>query len=234
MSLLAPLAEQALIKSDIVVGYKAYLKLVSSLIDSDKMVSFNMRQEKKRAEFAINKAKEGLSVCLVSGGDAGVYGMAGVVLEAMRNNSAKEFSFEIIPGITALSAAASLLGAPLTHDFAVISLSDLLTDLALIEKRIKLASQADFVIVFYNPKSRKRIKPFQRAGEILLKYKNPMTPVGIVRNAYRKDAVIELTDIENMLYSNNIDMFSTVIIGNSQTYVSGSKIITPRGYKNFY
>lgn len=143
----------------------------------------------------------------------------------------ERISIEIIPGITAASSCAGLLGAPLMNDFAVISLSDLLTDSKIIEKRIRSACQGDFVIAFYNPKSKKRIEPLQKAWQILMRYRSPETPVGIVRNARRENEEVVITSLKDMLAAKKIDMGTTVIVGNSKTYVKGRYMVTPRGYK---
>ena len=221
---------EALNECQVVVGYKTYVRLLGSLINDKEIISSGMTEEIKRAKLAIKKAVDGEKVCLISSGDPGIYGMAGVVLELLNDDDKKKIEIQIIPAISAASACASLLGAPLMHDFAVISLSDLLTDKKLIRKRIKLAAQGDFVIVFYNPKSKKRIEPLKNAWQILMKYKSPQTPVGIVRNAYRKNEEAEITELKSMLSSKIIDMFSTIIVGNSKTYVRGKYMITPRGY----
>ena len=188
-----------------------------------------MTEEVKRAQFAIDRALEGQTVCVVSGGDPGIYGMAGVVLGLLTEEDRKKVKIEVIPAISAASACASRLGAPLMHDFVTISLSDRLTDVTLINKRVTLAAQGDFVIVFYNPKSKKRKDPFDNACRILLEHKSPRTPVGIVRKAYRPGQEIEITTLRD-LPSKNIDMATTIIIGNSQTYIKNSYMITPRGY----
>jgi len=203
---------------------------LGNLLKNKKVESFGMMEEVKRAKFAIENAKEGRKVCVVSSGDSGVYGMAGLVLELLKRSDTNELKIEIIPGIIAATSCAALLGAPLTHDFAVISLSDLLTDLDLIKRRIKLASAADFVIVLYNPKSVKRITPFKEACRILLKYKSPAAPVGIVQNAYRDKQEVSVTTLGNLASFEKIDMVTTIIIGNSKTYIKDKYMITPRGY----
>lgn len=223
-------ARDAIDECDVVVGYKTYVKLLGELVDGKEVISFSMTEEVRRVKCAMKKALEGKKVCLISSGDPGIYGMAGLVLELMGDNSSMA-KVEIIPAVSAASACASLLGAPLMHDFAVISLSNLLTDDELIKKRVELAAKADFVIVFYNPKSKRRIALLKAAWKILMKYKSPETPVGIVRNAYRSGEKIEITDLKNMLRSEKIDMFTTIIVGNRKTYIKGKYMITPRGYK---
>lgn len=228
---LTPRAYQAIQSSRVIVGYRAYLQLLNGLVTGKEIISSGMTQEVKRAKQAIEKTLVGNDVCLISSGDPGIYGMAGLILELMKNEEAKRIDIEIIPGITAASTCASLLGAPLMNDFAVISLSDLLTDRKLIEKRIESACQGDFVIVFYNPKSKKRIKPLERACQILMKHRSPRTPVGIVRNARRENEEVMITSLEHMPEVKQIDMGTAIIVGNSKTYVKGRYMITPRGYE---
>ncbi len=192
-----------------------------------------MTQEVKRAQDAIKLSKQGKKVCVISSGDSGIYGMAGLVLELLDEFDFKKIEFAVIPGISASIACASILGAPLMHDFVTISLSDLLTDFKLIEKRLVYACKGDFVIVLYNPKSKTRIKPFEKACKIFLKNKSPDTPVGIVKNASRDNEEIFITTLKEISKLNIIDMRTTIIIGNSKTYIKGKYIITPRGYNLF-
>lgn len=213
-----------------IAGYKTYISLLGSLTDGKEILSSGMKQEIKRARLSIEHAKKGKNVCVISSGDSGVYGMAGLVLELLKSGDANDLKLEIVPGIIAATAAASLLGAPLMHDFAVISLSDLLTELDLIKFRIESAAKADFVIALYNPKSSKRITPFKEACEILLKYKSPSTPVGIVKNAYRNKQEVSLIDLKNLSHFENINMVTIIIVGNSKTYVKDKYMVTPRGY----
>lgn len=189
-----------------------------------------MTGEIYRATQAIEKALEGKKVSIISSGDPGIYGMSGIVLELLKNNDAKKLQIEIIPGITAASASASLLGAPLAQDFAVISLSDLLIDRRVIEKRLRAALKADFVIVLYNPKSKSRIKPLERAWGIINQYRSVKTPVGIVKNAYRKGQELKITILNKARMLKDINMTTTIIIGNSQTFLKNGYMITPRGY----
>ncbi|MBI3991484.1 MAG: precorrin-3B C(17)-methyltransferase, partial [Candidatus Omnitrophica bacterium] len=215
----------------IVIGYKTYIKLLEELLVGREVVSYGMTEEIKRAKYAIKCASDGKNVCVISSGDPGVYGMAGLLLELLTDEEAQKIKVEIIAGIPSASACASLLGAPLMHDFATISLSDLLTDRELINKRVELAAKGDFVIVFYNPKSKKRVAPFKEAFDLLMKYKSPKTPVGIVRNAYRDGEEVIVTELKDMFeYLEKIDMVTTIIIGNSKSYIKGRHIITPRGY----
>jgi len=229
--LLSHRADRALRDCQVIVGYKTYIKLLEGLVAGKEIVSSGMTQESRRGREAIKKALEGKDVCLISSGDPGIYGMAGVILELLRKGEENRIRIEVIPGITAASSCASLLGAPLMNDFAVISLSDLLTNLKLIEERVESACQGDFVIVFYNPKSMKRVRPLERAWQILMRHKSPQTPVGIVRNAQREDEEVTITCLKDMLTSKRIDMGTTIIVGNSKTYVKGQYMITPRGYK---
>ncbi|MDP0494371.1 MAG: precorrin-3B C(17)-methyltransferase [Fusobacterium sp. JB021] len=220
-------AYEAMKKSDIIVGHKTYISLVENMFENKIFIKSFMKKEIERCEETLNLAKEGNIVSLISSGDAGVYGMAGIMLEIASDSG---IEVEIIPGVTASNASASLGGAPIMHDSVTISLSDLLTDWELIKKRIKLASIGDFVISLYNPKSKTRITQIKEAREIMLNYKNPKIPVLIARKVGRLGENYEITNLENML-SCEIDMFSTVIIGNSKTFVKNGKIITPRGYK---
>ncbi len=223
-------AREAIQESQVIVGYKTYIDLLGALTDGKEIISSGMMEEIKRAQYAIEKARGGEKVCIISGGDSGVYGMAGLVLELLKKDDLKRLKIEIIPGIIAATASAALLGAPLMHDFAVISLSDLLTDLNLIKRRIELAAKADFVVVLYNPKSAKRIAPFKKACGILLKYKSPSTPVGIVQNAFRIGQEVSVTTLRNLSSFKKINMVTTIVIGNSKTYVKDNYLITPRGY----
>lgn len=223
-------AREAIERSQVLIGYKTYVKLLGNLVRGKEVISSGMTEEVARAKCAIDNALRGKRVSLVSSGDPGVYGMAGLVLELLDKRDLDRIEVEIIPGIISANACASLLGAPLMHDFAVISLSDLLTDLKVIKRRIESAAKGDFVIVFYNPKSTRRIIPFKEARNILLKYKPPHTPVGIVRNAYRDDQEVTITTLKKLNSSKKVDMLTTIIIGNSGTYTKGRFMITPRGY----
>jgi precorrin-3B C17-methyltransferase len=225
---ITPRAGQALTASDLIVGYQAYIKLIAPLFPQKQFIGSGMRDETGRCRLVLAKALTGATVSLISSGDSGIYGMAGIMLEVM-NQSGQTVPVEIIPGITAISAAAAILGAPLMHDFAAISLSDLLTPWAKIVKRIECAAQGDFVLGFYNPKSPKRTAQIAAACQILLQYRDQETPVGIVRNAGRTGERHGLTTL-GKLPEAELDMATMVIVGNSQTYVAGGKLITPRGY----
>lgn len=214
---------------DVVAGYKTYIDLIRPMLTEKQVVSTGMRQELDRCREVVKLAQEGHSVALVSSGDAGVYGMAGILIECMEEANCLDIPLELIPGVSAANAAASMLGAPLMHDFAVISLSDLLTPWEVILKRARLAAEGDFVIAIYNPKSKGRQEQIERVREILLEYRAPETPVGIVREALRGESKVMITSLAEFTQS-PIDMLTTVIIGNSQTRVVGPYMVTPRGY----
>lgn len=222
-------AVNALKESDIIVGYKLYLDLISDVVPNKNTFSSGMRREIDRAKKAVEEATMGKIVSIVSSGDPGVYGMAGLVLEVL-NEADYDFPVEIIPGIPSSNAAAALLGAPLMHDHVIISLSDLLTPWKTIEKRIDLAAQGDFVVALYNPKSKKRDWQIEKTIEIFLKHKAPSTCVGIVKNATRKDEDITITTLDKTL-DHDIDMTTIVIIGNSTTFSFDRFMVTKRGYK---
>ena len=208
------------------------MKLIQSLIKPDaEVVSGRMGREVERARTAVTHALENKHVVVISSGDAGVYGMAGVVLEVAAVENA-EVPIEIVPGVTAATAAAAKLGAPLVSDFAVISLSDLLTPWNVIEKRLEAATEADFVIVLYNPQSPGRTEPLAKAHEILLRHRSPETPVGVVRLAGRDGEETAVTTLKAMVDA-EIDMVTTVIVGNSTTRIVGNRMVTPRGYNLF-
>lgn len=229
MAHLTPHARKALEESEVVVGYNYYLSLLAPLLENKQILGSGMRREIERGHMALAEAIAGKTVAVISSGDPGVYGMAGVIWELIKTTGSS-LEVEVIPGVTAATAAAALLGAPLMHDFVVISLSDLLTPWKTIEKRIEAAAVADFVTVIYNPKSVKRTHQIEFLQETFLQHRALHTPVGIVKNAYRTEQEIILTDLQNFTRQ-SIDMFSIVIIGNSQTYKYKDKLITPRGYR---
>lgn len=219
-------AQQVLQAAEVIIGYKTYLKFLDDLLEGKEVVDSGMRKEVERCQLAVDKAKEGKKVAVVSSGDAGVYGMAGVVLELVGE---ADLEVEIVPGITAANAAAASLGAPLMHDFAVISLSDLLTPWELIKKRLACAAEGDFIITLYNPRSKGRRDQIVEAKEIIAQHRSNDTPVGIVRNAKREGEEVVITTLGEML-NQEIDMFTMVVIGNSNTFSNGKYMITPRGY----
>ena len=215
-------------ESDVIVGYKTYMNLIKDLIIDKEVIVNGMRGEVERCKMAVEQAKSGKNVVVVSSGDPGVYAMSGLVLEIIANEKL-DIPVKIIPGITSANGASASLGAPIMHDHAYISLSDLLTDYELIKKRIRLAAEGDFVICFFNPKSKGRPTHINDAVEILLKYKSENTVVGIVNNAKREGEVVTITTLGKMLDC-YIDMTTMVIIGNSNTYKYNDFMITPRGY----
>ncbi len=229
---MTPAASEALHEAEVIVGYRTYLDLIPGYLEGKEVVASQMMKEVDRCRKSLELASAGQKVALVSGGDPGIYAMAGLAFEMAREHDMK-CKIEIIPGIAAVNGCASRLGAPLMHDFATISLSDLLTPWELIEKRLAAAADADFVVAIYNPKSKRRTQQIVRAREIFLKHRDPQTPVGIVTAATRENEEIVLTSLENMLEC-DIGMQSTVIIGNSQTYIWNDRMITPRGYSGKY
>ncbi|ARD48121.1 precorrin-3B C(17)-methyltransferase [Sporosarcina sp. P37] len=229
-------ALDALQASDYIIGYKTYVELIKHLVTAKSIVSTGMTEEVSRAQDAVKKAEAGGIVSVISSGDSGAYGMAGLVYEVLIEKGwteAEGIDVEIVPGISAINSCASLLGAPVMHDSCTISLSDHLTPWTVIEKRIEAAGMADFVIALYNPKSGRRTRQIVEAQNILLKYRAPDTPVGLVKSAYRENQHIVLTTLSEML-EHDIGMLTTVIIGNSSTFFYDDKIITPRGYQRKY
>ena len=230
-------AREAIEAAAVVVGYKTYLEFIEPLLAGKEVVSSGMMKEVERCRQALDIAASGKTVALVSSGDAGVYGMAGLALELASQpatvgvTASGQPEIVIVPGVSAVQAAAAVLGAPLMHDFAVISLSDLLTPWQTIEKRLKAAAAADFVVALYNPRSKGRTTQIETARDIMLTARSPRTPVGIVRNACRDGEVKVVTTLADML-SEQIDMFSVVIIGNAATRVDEEgRMVTPRGYE---
>lgn len=229
-------AKEAIAEADVVIGYTTYIKLVKDLLDGKEVVKKGMTEEIDRSIEAYEQAKLGKVVALISSGDIGVYGMAGPTYEVLLKagwTPESEISVEIVPGSTALSSCASLVGAPLTHDFCSISLSDLLTPWPTIARRIDAVGKADFVIALYNPKSGRRTQQIVEAQAILLKHRKPDTPVAIVKSAYRRRQAIQMVRLDEMADC-DIGMLTTVLIGNSSTYVEQGLMITPRGYANKY
>lgn len=228
---MTPQAKEAILGADCVVGYLTYLDLIKDLIKDKETVGTAMMQEVDRCQQAVDLAKAGHQVVVVSSGDSGIYGMAGLVMELANKVPAEERpQVDIIPGLSAVNVAAAVLGAPLMHDFAVISLSDLMTPWDLIKKRAALSAEGDMVIALYNPRSKKRITHLDEVRDIVLRFRDPKTPVGIVQKAGRAGQHMVISDLEHFT-KEEVDMQTLVIIGNSQTYVENGRMITPRGYK---
>ncbi len=225
-------AQAALHEADVVIGYTAYFTWIETLVSGKECIALPLTQETERARLAVERASQGQTVCVISSGDAGIYGMASLVFEmaAQLEATASVPELTVIPGLSAVNTCASLLGAPIGHDFAVISLSDLLTPWDTIEKRLIAVSAADFVIALYNPKSARRDWQYAKAQSIFAQHRSPDTPVGIVRDAYRPDQSVLVTTVANMTAA-PVDMLTTVIVGNSQTRNWQSRLITPRGYR---
>lgn len=229
-------AVEALQQSDMIIGYKTYVELIQDLVSAKSIVSTGMTEEVSRAQEAVRQAEAGSIVSVISSGDAGVYGMAGLVYEVLIElgwTEATGIEVEIVPGISAINSCASILGAPIMHDACTISLSDHLTPWNLIAKRVEAAAMADFVIALYNPKSGRRTRQIVEAQRILLEYRSPDTPVGLVKSAYRERQEVTMTTLAEML-EHDIGMLTTVIIGNSSTFFYDNKMITPRGYQRKY
>jgi len=231
-------AKRVIEESDTIVGYETYVNLVEDLIDGKDIHRYAMTQEVERAHQCIDLAKEGKIVSLVSSGDPGIYGMAGLIFEILAEsgwNPETDLQVELVPGVSALNSCASLIGSPLMTDFAVVSMSDLLVPWEIIVKRVEAAAQGDYVIVIYNPSSKKRIHQLQDTRKLLLKYRKPTTPVAIIKGAFRKSQTIVMTDLEHLEeHSDKLGMISTVIVGNSSTYNFKDLMINPRGYTSKY
>jgi len=225
-------AKKVIEESDTIVGYETYVNIVQDLIDGKDIYRYAMTQEVERAHQCIDLAKSGKIVSLVSSGDPGIYGMAGLIYEMLAESDwdpKNGLPVEVIPGVSALNSCASIIGSPLMTDFAVLSMSDLLVPWEIIVKRVEAAAQGDFVIVIYNPSSKKRIHQLQDT------IKKPTTPVAIIKGAFRDSQSVVLTDLENLLnHSDKLGMITTVIVGNSSTYNYKDLMINPRGYTSKY
>ncbi len=242
---LSPRARSVLSRVDAIVGYRTYIDLIRPLIEGKTVISTGMTREIERAQAALETALAGKSCAMISSGDAGIYAMAGLVLELCRikeipirmphaaERTGEGLGIEVVPGIPALAAGAALLGAPLTHDFAAVSLSDLLTPWSTIAKRLEAAAEADFVIVIYNPRSRRRQDNLNRACEIIGRYRSPHTPAGVVTGAMRSNQRVAITTLSDLAEA-DVDMQTTLFIGNSTTMVYRNFMITPRGYTDKY
>lgn len=232
---ITPAAQAAIAQADAVIGYSLYIDQINPLLRPGQIVeALPITQERQRAQRAIALAQWGLTVAVVSSGDCGIYGMAGLVLEELRDQgwNGKTPKVQVFPGISALQAAASRVGAPLMHDFCAISLSNLLTPWEVIEKRLTAVAQADFVVALYNPRSQSRTEQIAIAQRIFLNYRPAQTPVALVRSAYREDEQVTITTLDHLL-DQPIDMLTTVLIGNQSTRTYEDWMITPRGYLGF-
>src|SRR5574344_799220 len=226
---ITPAVREAIGESDVIIGYKYYFQFIKPFIREESVcLDTGMKRERERAEEAFRQALAGKTVCVISSGDAGIYGMAPLILE-MNAEKGTDIYVEVLPGISAFQKAASLLGAPIGHDLCIISLSDLMTPWEKIEKRVEAAAYADFVTAIYNPRSEGRYWQLFRLKELFMKERSDTTPVGLVRKAGRPEKKITVTTLQEM-NPNEVDMFTVILIGNSQSYIAGGKIITPRGY----
>lgn len=233
---MTPAAKNAIAEADTVIGYATYIKLVDSLLVGKEVIKKSMTEEIDRAIESLARAREGKKVALVSSGDAGVYGMAGPTYEVLFEagwTPESGIEVEVIPGASALNTCAALVGAPLTHDFCAISLSDLLTPWPVIARRLNAAAEADFVVALYNPKSGRRSEQIVHAQAIFLAHRNPQTPVAVVKSGYRAKQRVEMSTLAQ-LGECEIGMLSTVLIGNSHTFIRSGLMVTPRGYANKY
>jgi len=229
-------AREAIAEADTVIGYVTYIKLVEDLLEGKEIIRKSMTEELDRAVSALEAAQAGRKVALISSGDAGVYGMAGPTYEVLFQagwTPESGVEVEIVPGASALNSCAARVGAPLTHDFCAISLSDLLTPWPVIARRLNAVAAADFVVALYNPKSGRRTRQIVEAQRLFLSHRKPDTPVAIVKSAYRRRERIEFTTLAHMSEA-DIGMLTTVLIGNSNTFVRHGLMVTPRGYANKY
>lgn len=222
-------AQNVLEQCQVIIGYTVYIDLIKEKFSHKTFLTTPMRKEADRCRMAFEEAKKGQDVAMVCSGDSGIYGMAGLIYEIGREEP--EVQIEIVPGITAASGGAAVLGAPLMHDFAVISLSDLLTPWDVIETRIRAAAEADFVICLYNPSSKKRADYLEKACRMILEFRKPSNVCGIVKNIGREGESYEILSLEKLM-TTQVDMFTTVFIGNSNTMELHGKMVTPRGYKD--
>lgn len=220
----------ALREADKILAYRTYAELIQPVVRDKEVIVSGMRQEVERARQALQLARQGYRVAVVSSGDAGLYGMAGIVLEVLDREGEETVEVEVVPGVSSAFAAAALLGAPLMHDTAFISLSDLLTPQEDIRRRLEKAAEGDFVVALYNPVSHRRTRLIREAVDVFRRFRRSDTPVGIVRHAMREGQEVIITTLDKLL-DHHLDMFTLIIVGNSQTYVAGGRMITPRGYK---
>ena len=232
--LLTPAAVDALLNAEVIIGFRGYLDQIAALTAGKEVIAMELGQELERAQRAVDLAKGGKAVAVVSSGDAGVYGMAGPLFRILTDGGwdGENPPVVTIPGVSALQSAAALLGSPLMQDFCAISLSDLLTPWDTIRRRLAAAALGDFVVALYNPRSQRRDWQLLEARRILLDHRPPQTPVGLVRAAYRPNQQTTLTTLQDLeTCAAAVDMFTTVIIGNSTTYTHRGKMVTPRGYE---
>lgn len=231
-------AKQVIEESEVIVGYDTYVSLVEDLISGKEVYRYPMTQEVDRANQAIQFAEKGRIVSLVSSGDPGIYGMIGLIYEILADKKWKRGAgiyVECVPGVSSLNSCSALVGSPLMTDFAVVSMSDLLVPWEMIVKRVEAAALGDYVTVIYNPASKKRVHQLQDTRDIFLKYRNPETPVAIVKGAYRESQAVVLTTLKDILnHSDMLGMITTVIVGNSSTYNYEGMMINPRGYRSKY
>ena len=224
-----PAVLEAVRQADVIIGYKYYFQFIEPYVQAGtECVDTGMLKEKERARQAFEQAEQGKTVCVISSGDAGIYGMAPLIWE-MKRERGSDVEIEVLPGISAFQKAASLLGAPIGHDLCIISLSDLMTPWETIERRIRAAAVADFITAVYNPKSNGRYWQLYRLQEIFLQHRDPATPLGFVRQAGRDEQQVTVTTLGEF-DPEQVDMFTVVLIGNSQSYIHEGKFITPRGY----
>ncbi|MEM9338295.1 MAG: precorrin-3B C(17)-methyltransferase [Bacteroidota bacterium] len=229
---LLPMVKQAIVEADVIIGYDYYFQFIRPFIpEATETISMHLGKEEQRAEAAISKALEGQHVMVIGSGDASIYSMASIVYEMVAQRNLDEIELQTLPGVSAFLAAGSKLGAPLGHDFCCISLSDLMTPWSVIEKRIKAAAMGDFVTSLYNPRSKKRYWQLGRLKALFLEERTPTTPVAIVRQVTRPEEKIQLTTL-GALKPEEVDMFSLVMIGNSQSFTYKNHMVTPRGYLN--
>ena len=232
----SPAALEAITRAELVVGYTTYIKLVHPLIEGKEIVRTGMTEEIGRARAAVERARAGARVAIISSGDAGVYGMAALVFQVLAEvgwQRGESPELQIVPGMTALNSCGSLVGAPFGHDFCAISLSDLLTPWPAIARRIEAAASADFVIALYNPASGRRTRQIVEAHDIIARHRDGATPVALVKSAYRRRQQKTLTDLDHFL-EYEIGMLTTVIVGSSNTFTFEGYMVTPRGYTNKY
>jgi len=231
-------AKQVIEESEVIVGYDTYVSLVEDLISGKEVYRYPMTQEVDRANQAIQFAENGRIVSLVSSGDPGIYGMIGLIYEILADKKWKRGAgiyVECVPGVSSLNSCSALVGSPLMTDFAVVSMSDLLVPWEMIVKRVEAAALGDYVTVIYNPASKKRVHQLQDTRDIFLRYRNPETPVAIVKGAYRESQAVVLTTLKDILnHSDMLGMITTVIVGNSSTYNYEGMMINPRGYRSKY